>query len=46
MNNITDEMKLSAAQALADAVKNPTVEKIIPDPFESGIADIIAASVK
>jgi malate dehydrogenase (oxaloacetate-decarboxylating) len=46
VNNITDEMKISAAIALADAVDNPSPEKIIPGPFEEGIADLIAASIK
>jgi malate dehydrogenase (oxaloacetate-decarboxylating) len=39
-------MKISAAVALAGAVQNPTPEKIIPGPFEDGIADLIAASIK
>ncbi|NDK09862.1 NADP-dependent malic enzyme [Candidatus Gracilibacteria bacterium] len=46
VNNITDEMKISAAKALASAVENPSPEKIIPGPFEKGIADLIAASIK
>lgn len=46
VNNITDEMKISAAEALADAVENPSVEKIIPGPFEPSIAELIAASIK
>ena len=39
-------MKLAAAEALAAAVVIPSVEKIIPGPFEDGIADIIANAVK
>lgn len=46
VSNITDDMKISAAQALASAVKNPSPEKIIPWPFEDGIADLIAASIQ
>jgi len=46
VNNITDEMKISAAKALASAVENPSPEKIIPWPFEKWIADLIAASIK
>lgn len=46
VNDITDDMKISAAVALAGAVQNPTPEKIIPGPFEDGIADLIAASIK
>lgn len=43
---ITDEMKLEAAIALASMVKNPSADKIIPGPFEKGIADTIANAVK
>lgn len=43
---ITDEMKLEAAKALASMVKNPTENKIIPGPFEKGVADTIANAVK
>lgn len=46
VKKITDEMKLNAAQKLADAVKNPSPEKIIPSPFEEGIADLVAEAVK
>lgn len=43
---VTEEMKLEAAKALAGLVENPTKEKIIPEPFEEGIADTIADAVK
>ncbi|MCH2188526.1 NADP-dependent malic enzyme [Candidatus Gracilibacteria bacterium] len=46
VSQITDNMKLHAAQALANAVENPSVDKIIPHPFDKGVADIIAESVK
>jgi len=46
VNTITDDMKLSAAKALASYVENPTVDKIIPGPFEVGIAELIAKSVR
>lgn len=42
---ITDEMKLAAAQALADMVTEPSVDKIIPNPLEEGIADVVAKAV-
>ncbi|MDP3975489.1 MAG: NADP-dependent malic enzyme [bacterium] len=42
---ITDDMKLAAAQALADLVKEPTVDKIIPGLFDPGVADAVAAAV-
>ncbi len=43
---ITDEMKLKAAAALADFVKNPIEEKILPSPFEKGIAEKIAKEIQ
>ncbi len=43
---ITDTMKLKAAKALAGMVKKPRVDKIIPDPFEKGIAETIADAVR
>ncbi len=45
VRRITDEMKIAAAEALANFVKNPTPEKIIPDPFEEGIAEAVAEAV-
>lgn len=42
---ITDAMKLRVAKALAGMVKKPNVNKIIPGPFEKGIADIVASAV-
>lgn len=46
VNSITDDMKISAAEALASYVLEPTADKIIPGPFEEGIAELIAQSVK
>jgi len=46
VSNITDEMKISAAQALAAAVENPTADKIIPGPFDQWVVNIIAASIQ
>lgn len=43
---ITDDMKLNAAQALADYVKNPTEDMIIPDPLDKRVVDVIADSLK
>jgi len=43
--NVTAEMKYKAAEALAAVVKNPSAEEIIPDPFESNVADTIAKSI-
>jgi len=46
VNAITDDMKIKAAEWLASFVTNPSVDKIIPGPFEDGIAELIAESVK
>ena len=42
---ITNDMKLAAARALAALVKNPTPEKIIPSPFDEGVADAVAGAI-
>jgi malic enzyme len=39
-------MQIMAAKTLADSIKNPTPEEIIPDPFTPGISQLIAESVK
>lgn len=46
VTKITDEMKIKAAEWLANFVKNPTPEKIIPSPFEEWIAEAIAKVIK
>jgi len=43
---ITEEHKLQAAQALADYVKNPTEDMIIPSPLDRWVADVIANVIK
>jgi malate dehydrogenase (oxaloacetate-decarboxylating) len=43
---INEAMKIAAAEALAHMVKKPTPDKIIPSPFEEGLATIVAAAVK
>lgn len=42
---ITGSMKSAAAEALAALVPNPTVENIIPDPFEPNLAEKVAKAV-
>ena len=42
---ITDEHKLKAAKALANYVKNPTVDEIIPSPLDKNVADVIASVI-
>jgi len=42
----THEMYMAAAEALAGMVPNPTREKIIPSPFEEGVAEVVAEAVR
>ncbi len=42
---ITEDMKIAAAVGLASLVKKPTVNKIIPNPFEKNIAETVAKAV-
>ncbi|MFQ5621338.1 MAG: NADP-dependent malic enzyme [Candidatus Nanoarchaeia archaeon] len=43
---ITPKMKVAAAHALADMVKKPTTENILPKPFNKNVAKNIAKAVK
>ncbi len=42
---ITTEMKVAAAQALAALITNPTPEKIIPGPFDDGVTEAVSQAV-
>jgi malate dehydrogenase (oxaloacetate-decarboxylating) len=44
--SITQEMKLAAAKALADFVGDPTPDRVLPGPFDEGVADAVAAAVR
>ncbi len=46
IKNITDEMKLEAAKAIANLIENPTPDRIIPDPFDERVANTVAESVR
>lgn len=46
VNKITDEMKINSAIALANYVRNPTVDEIIPNALDKNIADVIAEQIK
>ncbi|MDO8518003.1 MAG: NADP-dependent malic enzyme [bacterium] len=46
VSKITDAMKLCAAHNLAALVKKPTAQKIVPDPFEKGVAVAVARAIK
>ncbi len=43
---ITESMKVAAAEAIAGMIENPSDERIIPAPFEDGVADTVAEAVK
>ncbi len=45
VKKVTDSIKLSAAQTLADLVENPTKDYVIPDPFDPKVAPAMAAAV-
>lgn len=45
-SQITEEMKLCAAQAIAGLVLHPTPERIIPDPFNGDVVPAVVAAVK
>lgn len=45
MAKITDKMKMNAAKALADYVKNPTIKKILPNPLDKNVSKAIARSI-
>jgi len=44
--DITQEMKLAAAHALADYVKEPTFDHIIPDALDRGVTTAVAEAVR
>lgn len=46
LSRITPAMRVAAAHALAKLVPEPTSEKIMPSPFEPGLAAVVAEAVK
>ena len=42
---ITDEMKLTAAKALASAVVNPTEDMVIPNALDKSVVDVVARAM-
>jgi len=46
VTHITDKMKLKAAKNLAALVRRPTADKIIPGPFERGVAAAVAKAIQ
>lgn len=45
VGEITMEMKIAAAKALADLVESPSADKIIPGVFEEGVAEAVAQAI-
>ena len=43
---ITDEMKIKAAEAIASCVANPTADEVIPNPFDKNVANVVAEAMK
>jgi malate dehydrogenase (oxaloacetate-decarboxylating) len=46
VTKITDDMKLRAATNLASLVRKPTAQKIVPDPFQKGVAQAVARAIR
>ena len=46
VKQITKKMMIAAAEALANYVTEPEMEKIIPDPLDKKVAYIVAEAVK
>jgi malate dehydrogenase (oxaloacetate-decarboxylating) len=43
---ITEEMKVAAAEALAEMVKKPSREMILPNPLDKNVSKVVAEAVK
>jgi malate dehydrogenase (oxaloacetate-decarboxylating) len=46
VTKITDNMKIAAAKGIADSVKRPSRERIVPDVFDKKVVKSIAYAVK
>ena len=46
VKKVTAEIKLRAAQAIADSLPNPTPDAIIPSIFQPGLHELVAKSIK
>ena len=45
MTKVTSEIKINVARTLADYVKNPTPENILPDPLDREVAKVVAENI-
>ena len=39
-------MKIKAAEAIANCVPNPSVDEVIPNPFDKNVANVVAEAMK
>ena len=46
VKKITDQHKLAAAEALANLVENPTIDKVVPTAFDAGVVEAIANVIR
>lgn len=46
VKKITDQHKLAAAEALANLVENPTIDKVVPAAFDEGVVEAIANVIR
>ena len=46
VKKITDQHKLAAAEALANLVENPTVDKVVPTAFDEGVVKAVANVIR
>jgi malate dehydrogenase (oxaloacetate-decarboxylating) len=46
VKKITDEMKIAAAKAIAETVRNPTPQNIVPDTFDKRVSENIFKEVE
>ena len=46
VKKITNQHKLAAAEALANLVENPTVDKVVPTAFDKGVVEAVANVIR
>ena len=46
VKKITDQHKLATAEALANLVENPTVDKVVPTAFDKGVVEAVANVIR
>lgn len=45
ISRVTVEMKVAAAEAIAQYVEHPTAENIVPAPIDRGVAEVVANTI-